>query len=1235
MPTAVTGRTAKRTHDQKLSDTLSVLDFKPDGDKVTDAALVVMTDGASHVIGTYFSSFALASAQYPFLDSTRWAAQDAVWAMWQAALNWGGQIYMPIGNYYIGGIDRLSMTKPGCKIFGSGSASRFIWNPSAGNYSTTTSGSITASPSSAITITVGSTTNFRVGAALLDVGGVQDTVNIIAVLSSTTLRVFGVLNSHSSGVALTQDMVLLTLTSLAGGINGTANNMQLMDFRIMNYNRNGPAVVSDGGNNAAKTGIDLIDVSGLVIERIGIELSDTTGATISLRSHGRQTVSTYKLELWYGRPYVMSQNPNTTGSEASDHFHHRSWYCVAAAGQIHLEFQNVAISNTSWDGLEMALGRWGVTWTATYAAVSNNITFRNCRLEQASPPSGQSAGYAFFLAPFYGIQGLEISNCYSVCAGDPTTAPNKLNGIILRNISGGVIENYTHVGPTGYTTVADVDNTCSLRMKTFSSAAGGFIPDALGATPYFLDSSLISVQTGIEHRGDRSRVQRSDVSSETPSSVITNSPLPSGSTSMTVLSTAGFKTTNANILNDDGTTSETVLVAVVNSTTMSCTATSVAHPYGTRIIQGTVYAKPSWILEVCNRYGFKPQVYNAYGRGAGMFFSDGIMVMGGITGVREHTTLYQGHLDFYVNSGLPLTGQGDPNISSTFAARISKDGFLGLSTRRPITMLSNTPVTVGDGNTYHPLLTVNAAPGATSLTVASGLGLAAGLASFATGNPEQVTITTIVGTTVNLSGPLQYAHASGDTLSQNLGVGVLSTGLSWLYTSGIGYAAAFENWSSTAGSDGMLVKVNSTDSGSWIFNGQVTGNTKFGGRSDGYVVLSGARMLWPAEATMIAGYQLQVTGSTLAGYQLGWAPTGILSGTGSPNGVKTAGVGVMYEQQDAASGDTAWWIKGSGAGNTGWVARNTFNNVLTGTLNIGLSSAGYGLITNVASGGISDSGSVGGLSTTSIQWRQSTIGYCVAFENTDSTAGARNNLLVKIAASDAASYALWIDTGGQAGALKVSGDGFATFTKGLKWGTSGTALITAGVYAAPGPIQTGYLGTVADQPFHLFQNNTALLRLTSIPDLAGGSGVHRVEIDLLYLPIAATTNPGVLKLAATTGAVGAGSLPITNAHYIDSGATSDGDFLQSMTGAIRGRDAAGLSADIQAALLADSDFQAGLITFIDAEIVAQTGVTIAAHPHSHGATVGGHAHNTNVPTGAGGSYTSSTSSDSVSIGNDI
>jgi parallel beta-helix repeat protein len=78
----------------------------------------------------------------------------------------------------------------------------------------------------------------------------------------------------------------------------------------------------------------------------------------------------------------------------------------------------------------------------------------------------------------------------------------------------------------------------------------------------------------------------------------------------------------------------------------------------------------------------------------------------------------------------------------------------------------------------------------------------------------------------------------------------------------------------------------------------------------------------------------------------------ILSGTGTPEGSVTAAVGAIYQRTDGGAGTTLY-VKESGAGNTGWVAMETFSSIiLSGTGSPeGSVTAGVGAIYQRTDGG--------------------------------------------------------------------------------------------------------------------------------------------------------------------------------------------------------------------------------------------------------------------------------------------
>ena len=112
--------------------------------------------------------------------------------------------------------------------------------------------------------------------------------------------------------------------------------------------------------------------------------------------------------------------------------------------------------------------------------------------------------------------------------------------------------------------------------------------------------------------------------------------------------------------------------------------------------------------------------------------------------------------------------------------------------------------------------------------------------------------------------------------------------------------------------------------GSKLFSGDVapTGlpptHAYFGGISefvlgDMFMVRSGATIgdVWE--------YRAQPGGNDWVKIINRWSPP-MYSGVGSPNGVISAGVGALYTRTDGGA-NTTLYVKESGVGNTGWIAK--------------------------------------------------------------------------------------------------------------------------------------------------------------------------------------------------------------------------------------------------------------------------------------------------------------------------
>jgi hypothetical protein len=100
-------------------------------------------------------------------------------------------------------------------------------------------------------------------------------------------------------------------------------------------------------------------------------------------------------------------------------------------------------------------------------------------------------------------------------------------------------------------------------------------------------------------------------------------------------------------------------------------------------------------------------------------------------------------------------------------------------------------------------------------------------------------------------------------------------------------------------------------------------------RSDGAISVSTATTNWDNAGAYARVYKLTLTGSVVSTTEdhragpfgvHGFGPGVVLRGAGTPEGVVTAPVGVMFQRSDGGAG-TSLYVKESGAGNTGWASK--------------------------------------------------------------------------------------------------------------------------------------------------------------------------------------------------------------------------------------------------------------------------------------------------------------------------
>jgi len=156
-----------------------------------------------------------------------------------------------------------------------------------------------------------------------------------------------------------------------------------------------------------------------------------------------------------------------------------------------------------------------------------------------------------------------------------------------------------------------------------------------------------------------------------------------------------------------------------------------------------------------------------------------------------------------------------------------------------------------------------------------------------------------------ISGPSLYGRRASTT-----------TGLTWGYYGG--------RWGGTAIANGTVTLSNAT-------------NYVVAHRSTGAVTTSTSTTNWNTPATYMRLYKVVAASSQVSSYEdhrlgaLGVLATinmadvwvgglRITAGSGSPEGVTTAPIGSLYMRSDGGA-STSLYVKESGTGNTGWVAK--------------------------------------------------------------------------------------------------------------------------------------------------------------------------------------------------------------------------------------------------------------------------------------------------------------------------
>ncbi len=177
-----------------------------------------------------------------------------------------------------------------------------------------------------------------------------------------------------------------------------------------------------------KVALDLYDTSSLVVDDIYVWGTGSgtpnapywsgNGASIGIRTHGREAASFSNLRLCADLPIYIDQNPNTVPNDGEDvdHWEFTNLYLSARYNSVSGSNYCITVkdglgaSNMMFNGYQAWVGGGGgIKMNDTRAAptvVSRNIIFRNVRTEQIQ----DSAGWAFNLAFTVACQQVNFEN---------------------------------------------------------------------------------------------------------------------------------------------------------------------------------------------------------------------------------------------------------------------------------------------------------------------------------------------------------------------------------------------------------------------------------------------------------------------------------------------------------------------------------------------------------------------------------------------------------------------------------------------------------------------------------------------------------------------------------------------------------------------------------------------------------------------------------------------------------
>lgn len=243
-----------------------------------------------------------------------------------------------------------------------------------------------------------------------------------------------------------------------------------------------------GNQTQQKIAIDIVDVSGMVIENIWVDPTNSSNvpwrgnSSIGIRIRGREMLSINNVRLWADQPIRISSDPYISSPVNCDHTRISNTYLLSTRGTGSACFtidDAVMVTNLIVDGDNAwVCDKYGLLWVNTGTEVSNsqNVKFCGIRMEQFL----DVAPYCFYIQRGKGLQDLVFRDCQ---------LPSNVHGFYL---DGGVVSGIENVtiqdclsantnGAFNHlTTLGSVRNLCTIN--TLFNVGGG---TNLNVTPVF------------------------------------------------------------------------------------------------------------------------------------------------------------------------------------------------------------------------------------------------------------------------------------------------------------------------------------------------------------------------------------------------------------------------------------------------------------------------------------------------------------------------------------------------------------------------------------------------------------------------------------------------------------------------------------------------------------------------------------------------------------------------------